>query len=192
MTPNHSPELIDQLFDAFRRADDEVGGMTRLAEALDTPVQTVHSWKQNGVPRWRRAPIVRKAVELGIALPDSILDYLDPDRAATNEATAPSAESLAAEGIARSAEHAEAVREGWGDDAYGYLERYVAVTPDEFLGEELKRWAYDNGLDEPVNESAWGSVIRRASRAKLIEFVGFAKSKNASRHGTPGRLWRRR
>lgn len=190
MGTSFTPALVEQLFAAF-------GGATELAKALSTsaktvPVQTVHSWKTNGVPEWRREPIVRNAIERAISLSTELLDYLDPDRAVAMIAIASSPEELAAKGIAESAAHAEAVREGWGEDAYNCLVDYVARTPDEFLGEELKAWAYDNGLDKPANEGAWGSVLRRASRAKLIEMIGYRAARNASRHGTPSRLWRRR
>ena len=38
------------------------GGVTRLAEAIDAPITTVHSWLTRGrIPAWRQAAIMAAA-----------------------------------------------------------------------------------------------------------------------------------
>lgn len=93
-------------------------------------------------------------------------------------------------GMRRSELHQESVRQGWHDDAYQMLIAY-AHEHYEWTTELLRRFAEDAGLDSAVNASAWGSVILRARREKLIEFAGYESSSNPSRHLAPVRIWRR-
>ena len=102
----------------------------------------------------------------------------------------PTGEQLAAEGMERATKSAEKARPGWTDDAFDFL-KYFASANAEFIGEDVKAWAYRNGLDEPPNDSCWGTVMRRGSKERITEFLGYAKrSQTAARHGTPSRLWK--
>lgn len=52
-------------------------GLSNAARALKTPVQTVHSWLDSGIPRWRWPQIREAAKRVGVNLPPS-----SPGRAA--------------------------------------------------------------------------------------------------------------
>lgn len=98
----------------------------------------------------------------------------------------------AQEGMDRAEAKADRVAPGWGGRAFDMVGRFIDAHPNaEFTGEAVKRWAYAHGLDRPENESAWGPVMVKAKRQKLIAFVGFAPPTAASRHGSPNRRWRR-
>jgi hypothetical protein len=96
---------------------------------------------------------------------------------------------LATEGMVRVAGATEAKLPGWSDQAFGHLRR-VATVRLTFTGEDIKRAAYEAGLPVPPNESAWGSVMRRGSREKVMVQDGVAAPVSASRHGAPNRRWR--
>lgn len=97
-------------------------------------------------------------------------------------------EQLALEGMARSAENADQRVPNWTDRAYDMLVAYTKVQP-RFPVEELRVWSYDEGLPLPPSDSAWGTVIKRASADGVVRFVGFTPSKNPAQHRKPIKLW---
>lgn len=101
------------------------------------------------------------------------------------------AASLAQQGIERSAKRQHAIDPYWSELAYKFLLAYAAEHPSCFSVELVKAHAYANGLSKPANDSAWGSVVRRATREHRIVYAGLEPSVNASRHGAPIRLWRK-
>lgn len=56
--------------------------------------------------------------------------------------------------------------------------------------EDLREVAEKSGLDAPPDKRAWGAVIIRAHRAKVIELYGFAPVKDRRSHGGPKYVWR--
>lgn len=82
-------------------------------------------------------------------------------------------------GIASSVAHAEKTRAGWGADAADKIIHYathVAKAGVPWSMEDVRIWAYANGLDNPPSERAWGAVVRRVSKPGLIQHVGFGVS----------------
>jgi hypothetical protein len=78
MPEQPSLEIIQHLFDAFKRPGAEQGGIARLAELLRSPPSTVSSWTRIGVPQWRKHAILRIAYAHRVILPGEVIDYLDP------------------------------------------------------------------------------------------------------------------
>lgn len=99
----------------------------------------------------------------------------------------PTGRQLAQEGIAASADHAEREKPGWAELAYGYLMLY---PHQRFMAEDVRRFAERRGLGEPPDARAWGGVMQRASRAKLILKDGYGESGNAQAHCRPTQYWR--
>ena len=58
---------------------------------------------------------------------------------------------------------------------------------DKFMSEQVRTWAYLDGLDEPEDNRAWGPVINRAAREKLIVKVGYAPA--VTGHCRPMPVW---
>lgn len=94
-------------------------------------------------------------------------------------------------------EHADAVEWSWGARAYNLLLEAIRLRQKlgrgdvPFMGEDVRRWAEGvRGLPEPPDPRAWGAVLQKACRAKLIERAGFGESKNPQAHLRPTALWR--
>jgi hypothetical protein len=48
---------------------DRFGGTSAVAQLLDAPVSTVHSWRiKNSIPEWRQEKILQLAVAKGVEL----------------------------------------------------------------------------------------------------------------------------
>jgi hypothetical protein len=86
------------------------------------------------------------------------------------------------DGIARAAEHSG---DDWQDAAFQCVASY-ARTHAEFLTEDARLEARQ--LPPPPDGRAWGAVMQRARREKIIERIGYkpAKSSNLS----PKPLWK--
>ncbi len=64
--------------------------------------------------------------------------------------------------------------------------------PGIHAGEDVKeniREVAEPVIGVPHDSRAWGAVMRRAARARLIEKIGYAPA--ASSHGSPKPLWKR-
>ena len=96
------------------------------------------------------------------------------------------AEQLRDKGIKVAADHAEAVIPNWGEDAFEMLLQYPSNT---FMTEDVRRWAYNNGLPKPPNDMAWGSVIVKAAKEGTIIHQGYRKTSNPKAHGRPASVW---
>ena len=173
------------------------GGPSKVAaHDQNIKLSTAYSWTRDGIPKHRRETVAIAAYEMGLAskLRAAHREFLDPDGriAALNIQTVPkvTAAQKAKRAIAKVKDKAEQLRPGWTAEAGDWLYRY-AETHDEFIVEDAKQWAYDQGFDPPHNDGAWGHVTRTASAKNYIKFIRYAeKSDNANRHGTPSRLWR--
>ena len=99
------------------------------------------------------------------------------------------ARELANQGMKESADHAEAVEPGWNGLAYGMLQNY-ARTNAEFMTEDVRVWAKVQGLPDPPDKRAWGSIINRAVRASMLARDRYESTKIPPAHATPRPVWR--
>lgn len=95
-------------------------------------------------------------------------------------------------GMAQALDHAEAVHEGWAEEAANALRMYIAAHPGkEFMAEDVREYAYDVlAVPYPPHCRAWGSIIAKAARDGLIERVGIGPVKTASSHMANASVWR--
>lgn len=95
-------------------------------------------------------------------------------------------------GMHEALNHAEAVHDGWAEEATNALRMYVAAHPSkEFMAEDVRSYAYDVlAVPYPPHCRAWGSIIAKAARDGLIERVGIAPVKTASSHMANASVWR--
>lgn len=91
------------------------------------------------------------------------------------------------DGIRRSADHAEAIESGWGASAYRVLCEYARSRADTWTSEDFRDFLASINFPVPVPK-ALGGVFQKAARAKVIQRVGFATSRE--RHCSPVPLWR--
>lgn len=91
-------------------------------------------------------------------------------------------------GINKAVLHANSAAPGWTDRALQMLDLYPL---QKFMVEEVREWAYANGLDEAVNDRAWGGVISKAARCGMVLHIGYRVVKNPNAHATPASYWKR-
>lgn len=93
-------------------------------------------------------------------------------------------------GMLQAEEHADRVIPDWSLKAFWALKSYLFVSNGKpFLGEDVRFYAEERGLPLPPSKRAWGAVIVKAAREKLIRSVGFGLTKNPTAHRTPATLW---
>lgn len=97
------------------------------------------------------------------------------------------ADMLRDKGINEAADHANSEIEQWCNTAFNALLLFLDKNPVEFLGEDIRMWA--TNVPEPPSKRAWGQVILKAARLKLIKKIGYARTTNPLAHRTPATLW---
>lgn len=95
-------------------------------------------------------------------------------------------------GIERAIVHAEDVKPGWGERSYTELAAFLAQHEPSrtFMGEDVRFFADERGLDQPPHLRSWGAVLTRAARAGLIVKVGCGNVSDASSHRGAASVWR--
>jgi hypothetical protein len=90
--------------------------------------------------------------------------------------------------INRASFHAENINEGWNEKALRFIQSYPL---NKFMTEDVRLYAYQNGMEKPPSERAWGGVIKKAVKMGLLTCVGYQKVNNVKAHRTPAALWRK-
>lgn len=101
----------------------------------------------------------------------------------------PSTQDMADAGMQQAVDHADAVEPGWSEQAYAMFLEYAA-DHFEFMTEDVRVWAHENGLPQPPDGRAWGAVTHRAIRAKLVVCDRYRKTRIPPAHATPRPVWR--
>ena len=95
-------------------------------------------------------------------------------------------------GMQQAIDHADTDSPGWSERAYEALKEYLKRHSGEFMGEDVRLWAYqDYKLERADNHRAWGSVINRAARNGLIRKVGIRQVANPVAHCANANVWSR-
>lgn len=98
------------------------------------------------------------------------------------------AEARADEGMARAAQHAEAVAPGWCARAVESLRGFAKRQTGPFLIESARFVMQAEGLPVPPEERAWGAVTRQASKAGFIAMTD-RMGRAVTSNGSPKPLW---
>ena len=78
----------------------------------------------------------------------------------------------------------------WSERAYNVLIYFLTKsTTDTFMTEDLRAFAVDMGLEEPPSKRAWGSIIVKAKKEGLIEFMGYDQVNNPRAHKANAARW---
>lgn len=103
----------------------------------------------------------------------------------------PLGEYLKLEGMSSSVDNANDNVPGWSNEAYECLIDFLKyIGKKEFMAEDVRQFAVDNGLPEPPSLRAWGAIMVRARKNKLITFVEWSPVSNSRAHCTPASIWR--
>ena len=76
----------------------------------------------------------------------------------------------------------------WKELAYLALKEYSKVS-NTFMTEDVSKYAYGNGLPFPPDGRAWGSIIHKALKEKLIHKIGYSPKKTKHCHSQPISVW---
>jgi hypothetical protein len=96
-------------------------------------------------------------------------------------------EMLRNKGIEQAIENANARSTGWANEAYQFLLDYIK-DHKEFMTEDVRN-ASAGIVPDPPSKRAWGGIVVRAAKNKLIEKRGFKAVQNPNAHCTPATLW---
>ncbi len=107
-----------------------------------------------------------------------------------NQAELDFGRKLRDEGMQRSADHAEKSEPGWSDIALDFLAKYLKGKDGQFMAEEVRMESVGI-VSAPPHARAWGSVMIRAAKAKLIRKVGLGTVKNSKAHKCFATIWTR-
>jgi len=101
------------------------------------------------------------------------------------------AQALRDKGIERAINHADRVHFNWSDRAFESL-KTVAKTLGKgecITSEYVRAHAEFHGLQTPPDKRAWGAVMLKAARAKLIVKKGWTTATDPKVHCNPVSLW---
>ena len=92
---------------------------------------------------------------------------------------------LAEAGAKQALDHAGYI---WAAEAYLAF-CYYAKTVESFMADDVRHFAYANGLILPPDNRAWGGVVNRAVKAGQIKRLGYAPLKSPNCHARPQSVW---
>jgi hypothetical protein len=102
-------------------------------------------------------------------------------------------EELAIAGGATAAAHADSQSAGWLARATGLAEQFVLEDtdkPEQFQAMHIRAYAERHGLPSAPDARAWGHVMRRLKKKRVIEPVGTGKSSDPKQHNGFITEWR--
>lgn len=92
-------------------------------------------------------------------------------------------------GIKKALDSAEELNDGWANQAFIFLRNYIKSN-NHFMAEEVRK-ASEGIVPNPPSERAWGGIIVRARKEKLIKRIGYQNVTNPKAHRTPAAVWGR-
>jgi len=91
--------------------------------------------------------------------------------------------------IERAAQAQEKRVVGWSDKALELMRKY-APTVQDFITEDFRLWAEQNGLEKPKEPRAYGALLIRAKKAGIIYATGrYRCMKSEQSHNCPKMIW---
>lgn len=96
---------------------------------------------------------------------------------------------LKAKGINNAINSAVSVDADWYDNAYSIMQEFINLNNDKkFMCEDVRDFAKDKITQPPTNR-AWGAIILRAKKDKLIKPCGFNQVVNPKAHMANASMW---
>lgn len=72
------------------------------------------------------------------------------------------------------------LHDDWNRRAYAALKVFVTCQKAPFTGKEFRQYAEGLGLPSPPSNNAWGRLMLKAVRDKLITHAGHSEASGAS------------
>lgn len=102
------------------------------------------------------------------------------------------AEAYRQDGMNRALMNTESKNPQWAAQALDILKRFIASHSEPFMVEDVRAFAYKQGLQHPERDQAWGAIIRRACKNGLINKIGQGIAKDPTRHRGYTAIWMKR
>lgn len=83
---------------------------------------------------------------------------------------------------------AESSGEAWRLRAIACVREFISRVRGPFLAEDVREYAQERGLAEPPDARAWGVVMQRAQRERLVQAYAYAPARSSN--GSPKVLWK--
>jgi hypothetical protein len=97
--------------------------------------------------------------------------------------------ALAELGAERAADRADRELGDWSEQAWAFFEAFARRRQGRSFMAEDVRAAAQGVVPVPPDGRAWGAILLRASKRKLIRRTGFAPMKAANCHANPKSVW---
>lgn len=94
-------------------------------------------------------------------------------------------------GIKKAINNAEEKNKYWSNKAYSYLLEFLVNVKENFQGEDIRVYAESKYLPEPPSLRAWGAVILKAYKNKLIIKEGIGPVSNPKAHRANSTIWKK-
>jgi hypothetical protein len=91
-------------------------------------------------------------------------------------------------GIKKAEDHANAIHDDWSNQAYEFMLIFLRHSKTDFMVEDV-RAACKGVVPEAPTSRAWGAIILRAAKAKLVKKVGIRSVKNSNAHRANAAVW---
>lgn len=96
------------------------------------------------------------------------------------------AEAAKEKGIAKAAAGAG---EEWLADALDFFVIF-ATENKEVQMDDVRKFAYENGMDAARDDRWWGPIGRRAEKSGIVKWAKPGKAKNKQAHRRPNNVWK--
>lgn len=101
---------------------------------------------------------------------------------------------LKEEGIQTAVSNADRKIPGWSIMAMKLFVEFLQASPKigdgTFMTEDVRAYALAKGLPNPPSKRAWGSIIVKAKKNRIIKFVGYDQVNNPKAHRANAARWR--
>ncbi len=98
-------------------------------------------------------------------------------------------ERLKQEGMQRAIENADSRIANWSISAYNLFLTYLKTVTQPFMAEDFRKFAESKGLETPLTKRAYGPIMVRAKKEKLIKSIGYSHTDNPIAHNNLAGLW---
>lgn len=93
-------------------------------------------------------------------------------------------------GIKKAEDHANQVHPDWSQKAFNFLLQFISTCNDDFMVEEVRK-ASEHVVPKAPTSRAWGAIILKAVKARLVKKVGIRSVKNSNAHMANAAVWRK-
>jgi hypothetical protein len=105
------------------------------------------------------------------------------------KANGPDGRQLAIDFSQMASDHADSVHGNWSTQAWDFFLQFAKSRGEQdFLCEDVRE-ASSGAVPPPPDERAWGTILMRASKKRLIKRIGYRPMRDPKCHANPKAIW---